>query len=67
MEETNDIDANGYWTIDNYEALMGLAAYRWLAQQVGNSAPGQLGRVASTPACWPRPTRRWTRRSRPTT
>jgi hypothetical protein len=38
MEETNDIDANGYWTIDNYEALMGLAAYRWLAQQVGNSA-----------------------------
>jgi hypothetical protein len=38
MEETNDIDANGYWTIDNYEALMGLAAYRWLAQQVGNAA-----------------------------
>jgi hypothetical protein len=38
MEETNDIDANGYWTIDNYEALMGLAAYRWLAQQIGNSA-----------------------------
>ena len=31
MEKTNDIDANGYWTIDNYEALMGLAAYRWLA------------------------------------
>ncbi len=24
MEETNDIDANGFWTIDNYEALMGL-------------------------------------------
>jgi hypothetical protein len=38
MEETNDIDANGYWTIDNYEALMGLAAYRWLAQQVGSTA-----------------------------
>jgi hypothetical protein len=37
MEETNDIDANGYWTIDNYEALMGLWAYHWLAQQVGNS------------------------------
>ena len=37
MEKTNDIDANGYWTIDNYEALMGLAAYRWLAQQVGNT------------------------------
>ena len=38
MEKTNDIDANGYWTIDNYEALMGLAAYRWLAQEVGNTA-----------------------------
>jgi hypothetical protein len=37
MEKTNDIDANGYWTIDNYEALMGLAAYRWLAVQVGNA------------------------------
>jgi hypothetical protein len=38
MEKTNDIDANGYWTIDNYEALTGLWAYHWLAQQVGNSA-----------------------------
>lgn len=38
MEESNDIDANGYWTIDNYSALMGLAAYRWLAKQVGDDA-----------------------------
>ncbi len=38
MMKTNDIDANGYWTIDNYEALMGLTAYRWLAQQVGYTA-----------------------------
>jgi hypothetical protein len=38
MEETNDIDANGFWTIDNYEALMGLWSYRWLAQQVGDTA-----------------------------
>jgi len=37
MENTPDIDANGYWTIDNYSALMGLAAYQWLAQQVGDS------------------------------
>ena len=36
MEESNDIDANGYWTIDNYSALMGLAAYQWLAKQVGD-------------------------------
>jgi hypothetical protein len=38
MQKTNDIDANGYWTIDNYEALTGLATYRWLAQRVGNTA-----------------------------
>jgi hypothetical protein len=38
MEETNDIDANGYWTIDNYTALTGLATYQWLAQKVGNTA-----------------------------
>ncbi len=38
MEETNDIDANGYWTIDNYEALMGLWAYHWLAQRAGNGS-----------------------------
>ncbi len=44
MEETSDIDANGYWTIDNYEALMGLAAYRWLADQIGNTDAGELGR-----------------------
>jgi hypothetical protein len=37
MQKTNDIDANGYWTIDDYGALMGLAAYRWLAQQVGDT------------------------------
>ena len=35
---TNDIDANGYWTIDDYSALMGLASYRWLAQKVGDHA-----------------------------
>jgi hypothetical protein len=38
MEQTNDIDANGYWTLDNYEALMGLWAYHWLAQQVGDAS-----------------------------
>jgi hypothetical protein len=38
MEETNDIDSNGYWTIDNYEALMGLWAYHYLAQKVGNTS-----------------------------
>ena len=36
MGVTNDIDSDGYWTVDDYEALMGLAAFRYLAQQVGN-------------------------------
>jgi hypothetical protein len=35
---TNDIDANGCWTIHDYSALMGLASYRWLAQKVGDNA-----------------------------
>jgi hypothetical protein len=35
MGLTNDIDTNGYWTVDDFEALMGLAAYRYLAQRVG--------------------------------
>jgi hypothetical protein len=30
--ETSDIDANGYWTSDNYEALLGLAGYEYLAK-----------------------------------
>jgi hypothetical protein len=38
IRATNDIDANGYWTIDDYSALMGLASYRWLAQKVGDKA-----------------------------
>jgi hypothetical protein len=49
MEKTNDIDANGYWTIDNYEALTGLATYEWLAKQVGNTSQAQwaAGQYAS--------------------
>jgi hypothetical protein len=38
MQKTNDIDANGYWTIDNYEALTGLWTYHWLAEKVGNTS-----------------------------
>ncbi|HWG00839.1 MAG TPA: hypothetical protein VG164_03180 [Trebonia sp.] len=39
--ETNDIDANGYWTSDNYEALLGLAGYEYLAKAVGDKAETQ--------------------------
>jgi hypothetical protein len=34
--ETSDIDANGYWTSDNYEALLGLAGYEYLATVTHN-------------------------------
>jgi hypothetical protein len=37
MGITDDIDTNGYWTVDDYEALMGLAAYQYLAQRVGDA------------------------------
>jgi len=36
MEATNDIDFQGYWTTDDYEALLGLAAYRYLAERIGD-------------------------------
>jgi hypothetical protein len=36
MESTLDIDFEGYWTTDNYEALLGLAAYRYLANRIGD-------------------------------
>jgi hypothetical protein len=41
MGLTDDIDSNGYWTVDDFEALMGLAAYRYLAQRVGNGTEAQ--------------------------
>ena len=37
MEATDDIDTQGYWTTDDYEALLGLAAYHFVAQTIGNA------------------------------
>ena len=37
MESTDDIDSQGYWTTDDFEALTGLAAYRYLAQRIGDT------------------------------
>jgi hypothetical protein len=37
IEATNDIDTVGYWTEDDYEALTGLAAYRYLATRIGDA------------------------------
>ncbi len=48
MEKTNDIDANGYWTLDNYEALTGLWTYRWLAQQVGDTSEANWAQAQYT-------------------
>ena len=38
MEATHDIDTEGSWTTDDYEALLGLAAYRYLASALGNTS-----------------------------
>jgi hypothetical protein len=38
MESTDDIDFQGYWTTDDYEALLGLAAYHYLAAAIGDSS-----------------------------
>ena len=35
MEATQDIDTEGSWTVDDYEALLGLAAYRYIATRLG--------------------------------
>ena len=39
--ETSNIDANGYWVSDNYEALLGLVGYEYLAKVMGNTAQEQ--------------------------
>ncbi len=35
MEATQDIDTEGSWTVDDYEALLGLAAYQYIASRLG--------------------------------
>jgi hypothetical protein len=39
--ETSDIDANGFWVSDNYEALLGLAGYGYLAKVMGDTTQEQ--------------------------
>ena len=52
MEATNDIDTQGSWTTDDYEALLGLAAYRYIARRSATPTKPR-GRAPSTPACSP--------------
>ncbi len=35
IKMTNDIDSNGYWTVTNWSAMMGLLAYRYICQRLG--------------------------------
>ena len=42
MQSTYDIDFQGSWTIDNFEALLGLAAYRYLAARGVHQCHGFL-------------------------
>ena len=35
MEMTDDLDSEGFWTVDDFEALMGLTAYRYIASRLG--------------------------------
>jgi len=37
MGTTDDVDTDGYWTVDDFEALTGLAAYGYLAQRLGDT------------------------------
>jgi len=38
VKMTNDIDANGYWTVDNASALFGLTTYQYLAARLGETS-----------------------------
>ena len=37
MKVTNDIDTHGLWTIDNWSGMFGMACYRWLCEQLGET------------------------------
>lgn len=34
MKKTDAIDSNGYWTVDNYSALLGLTTYAYLCEKL---------------------------------
>lgn len=38
MMASNGIDANGFWTVDDESALLGLLAYGYIAQRLGNTS-----------------------------
>ena len=38
MKMTSAIDTLGYWTVDNWSALMGLTAYKYICDRIGESS-----------------------------
>lgn len=37
MKETNDVDSLGHWTVDNWSGLLGLLAYQYAAERLGET------------------------------
>ena len=58
MESTDDIDTAGYWTTDDYSALLGLAAYDYLANRVGDASEATWADPGVRQPARRRPTRR---------
>ena len=44
LNKTNDIDANGYWMVDDASALFGLTTYQYLAERLGQSGEADWAR-----------------------
>ena len=44
MKRTNAIDSNGHWTIDNWSALFGLSAYKYICDRLGNTTESEWAR-----------------------
>ena len=41
MKRTNAIDSNGHWTIDNWSALFGLCAYKYICDKIENKSESE--------------------------
>lgn len=44
MKRTNAIDSNGHWTIDNWSALFGLSAYKYICDRLENTTESEWAR-----------------------
>jgi hypothetical protein len=46
LAASNDNDSEGRWTFDDYSALAGLAAYKYIATEIGNTAEAEYAQTA---------------------